>query len=369
MSEQAHIELVRTLFDTWLPTCVMSALYAGVAVLAVEETGDLVLLSLGLIGTVLSALRLRIVLLGRRDIDRRIVDGVSARAEERRFAISYVAFAVALGLFGARAMTLPSVELHMLVAALLVGYAAGVAVGISLRPRIGSISMLVAVVPAAVIALVTLDIAHVALSVIMLSLLGGGLQSMFARYRSELDKIELRRVMSGMARQDYLTDLPNRLGLAEAYDVASSIEDSDCLLAVHCLDLDRFKTVNDRHGHRVGDELLRMVAHRLRENLSENDLAARIGGDEFIVLQRGMRDEEEAERLAGRLARHLGEPYQIDDRIIRIGASVGYVVSQCNEPFELLQIQADNALYAIKAIGGGAAAHSETRIDKSIVWH
>ena len=192
---------------------------------------------------------------------------------------------------------------------------------------------------------------------------------MFARYRSELDKIELRRVMSGMARHDYLTDLPNRLGLAEAYDVASAVEDSECLLAVHCLDLDRFKTVNDLHGHRVGDELLRMVAHRLRENLSENDLAARIGGDEFIVLQRGMRHEEEAEHLAGHLAQHLGEPYQIDDRIIRIGASVGYVVSRCNEPFELLQTQADNALYAIKAVGGGAAAHSETRIDKSIVWH
>ena len=58
MSEQAHIELVRTLFDTWLPSCVMSALFAGVGVLAVEETGDPLLLSLGLIGTVLSALRL-----------------------------------------------------------------------------------------------------------------------------------------------------------------------------------------------------------------------------------------------------------------------------------------------------------------------
>ncbi len=367
LPDQVYVELVRSLFGMLLPSVVMSVLFVGIAVLSVLETGDGALLALGVVGTMLSALRLTLVVTGRRDMAGSITDRRSALIRERRFATCYVGFAAVLGMFGARAMTLPDVALQMVVASLLVGYAAGVAAGISLRPRIGGASMLLAVIPAAAVSLARAETHHVALGVVLLALLVGGLQSMHARYAAEIDKIEIRRTMSGLARLDHLTGLPNRLGLAECFEEATAGRDDDCLIAVHCLDLDRFKPVNDRHGHPVGDELLRLVSGRLAGALRQGDVAARIGGDEFVVLQCGMRRADEAELLARRLSRTLGEPYHIGDRGLYVGASIGYVVSRCDQPLADLLARADNALYAIKAAGGGAAAHSDLMIGKASV--
>lgn len=364
LSDQAHAELVRSLFATLLPSVLMSMLFVGVAMLATYDTADLVLLGLTIVGTILSAFRLGVVFFGRCDIDQRTADRASAAAQERRFGASYIAFALVLGLFGARAMMIPLHGLHMVISALLVGYAAGVAAGISLRPRIGSVSMMLAVVPAAAVSLTQPDTFHIALGIILFVLLVGGLNSMHVRYRGEVEKIELRRTMSGMARHDHLTGLSNRLGLAEAFEDATGGNDPGCLIAIHCLDLDRFKPVNDSFGHPVGDKLLQSVATRLIGSIRQGDIAARIGGDEFVVLQRGMRHEDEAELLAIRLVRGLGEAYDIDDHEILIGASIGYVVSHCSDSIDELITRADNALYAIKGIGGGAAAYSHTRVDK-----
>lgn len=264
-------------------------------------------------------------------------------------------------------MAFSDVLLQMVVSTLLVGYAAGVAAGISLRPRIGSASMLVAVVPSAATSLATAETFHVALGLVLLALLGGGLQSMHIRYATEIDKIHIRQTMSGLARLDHLTGLPNRLGLAERFEEATSVREPGCLIAIHCLDLDRFKPVNDHYGHPVGDELLRMVSGRLVGSLRRGDIAARIGGDEFVVLQCGMRHPDEAELLARRLSRTLGEPYRIDVCTISIGASIGFVVSYCDQSLADLLKLADNALYAIKTAGGGAAAHSDFVIGKATV--
>ena len=125
--------------------------------------------------------------------------------------------------------------------------------------------------------------------------------------------------------------------------------------------------MNDSYGHLAGDELLRLVAGRLAGSLRQRDLASRVGGDEFVILQVGMRHPDEADLLARRLTRSLGEPYHVGEHDVVVGASIGYVVSRCDEPLEELLARADNALYAIKAVGGGAAAHSDVKIGKSIV--
>ena len=368
LSDQAYVELVRSLFALPIPSVVMSLLFAGVAGVAVRATGDIGLAVLALAGIACSAWRLLVVWRCRRaGVERRIGDRAAAARHERRFAPAYISFAVVLGLFGARALLLPTVGLHMVVAALLVGYAAGVAAAVSLRPRIGAASMVAAVVPPALASLASLQPFHATLALVMLSLLVGGLQTMLARYRTEVDKIELRRAIDGLARRDPLTGLPNRLSLAECFAQATASHGPDCLIAIHCLDLDRFKPVNDRHGHPVGDQLLRAVAARLAAGLRGGDLACRFGGDEFVVLQCGMRHPDEAELLAHRLVRTLGEPYRIGEHTLSVGASVGYVVSHCDEPLDPLLAAADNALYAIKAAGGGAAAHSERRVDKVTV--
>ena len=359
LSDQIYCELVRSLYGTLLPSLVMSMLFVAVAGLAVRVTGDRVLFALSMLGTILTTLRLAILVLGRRRFDERILDRRDTVARERRFAICYVGFAMALGLFGARVMAYPNVSLQMVVGALIVGYAAGVAAGISLRPRIGGISMLLSVVPSALISVATNETFHVAFGIVLIVLLVGGLQSIHARYAAEIEKIAIRLKMSGLARLDHLTGLSNRLGLAEQFDEAISLIEPGGLIAIHCLDLDRFKPVNDRYGHPIGDELLRRVAERLAGSLRSGDVAARIGGDEFVVLQRGLHHRDEADLLARRLSRTLGEPYHIGDNTILVGASIGYVISQCDQSLAQLLPLADGALYAIKKNGGGAAGRCE----------
>ena len=90
-----------------------------------------------------------------------------------------------------------------------------------------------------------------------------------------------------MARHDALTNLPNRTYFREKLEDALSRVGRGTQVAVFCLDLDRFKEVNDTLGHPVGDELLREVARRLRECVRDDDTAARLGGDEFAIVQVG----------------------------------------------------------------------------------
>ena len=100
--------------------------------------------------------------------------------------------------------------------------------------------------------------------------------------------------ISHMALHDALTDLPNRRSLHEQMESRLSHLSRDQKLAVLCLDLDRFKTVNDTLGHSYGDKLLRQVAGRMRGCLREGDTIARLGGDEFAILQGGIKQPEDA---------------------------------------------------------------------------
>ena len=100
---------------------------------------------------------------------------------------------------------------------------------------------------------------------------------MRARYRSEAEKIAMRQTFASLARTDHLTGLANRLAFGEAF--AREVETHGAKrIAVHCLDLDRFKPVNDRLGHPAGDDLLRQVADRLRSLCRNGNSAGRLGG-------------------------------------------------------------------------------------------
>ncbi|MBS1183980.1 MAG: domain S-box/diguanylate cyclase protein [Proteobacteria bacterium] len=158
-----------------------------------------------------------------------------------------------------------------------------------------------------------------------------------------------------MARHDALTDLGNRLLFRDSLEEALlELTDKDSI-AVLCIDLDRFKNVNDTLGHPVGDALLQSVANRLRSCISQNDIAARFGGDEFAIIQIGpVQQPEAATDLARRIVRIVGEPYEIDGQQIIIGASVGIAIA----PFDgsnadTLLKNADMALYTSKADGRG----------------
>ncbi len=140
------------------------------------------------------------------------------------------------------------------------------------------------------------------------------------------------------------------------------------MVAVLFIDLDRFKPINDRLGHLVGDALLRGVAARLRGTVREPDLVARLGGDEFVILQITAQPAVETAELAARIVATLSAPYEVDGRILEIGASIGIAVSsEGSEEGEAVLARADTALYWSKAAGGaGYCFFNEDRRRKAL---
>jgi diguanylate cyclase (GGDEF)-like protein len=137
--------------------------------------------------------------------------------------------------------------------------------------------------------------------------------------------------------------------------------------AVHCLDLDHFKDVNDTLGHPIGDELLKLVAVRLTEAVAKTDFIARIGGDEFAVVQTDVSRPEQCSQLAVRIVELVSRPYDIDGRHIVIGTSIGIAVAPGDgaNP-DLLLKNADMALYLAKGDGRGTHRFFEREMDKRL---
>lgn len=170
-----------------------------------------------------------------------------------------------------------------------------------------------------------------------------------------------------LAKHDMLTGLPNRVLFKERLEASFKHLKDGHQLAIMCFDLDRFKAVNDSLGHSVGDELLKSVATRVRECLRERDVAARIGGDEFSIIQYGANQPEDAIAVASRLVDVLGEPYMLGDHHVSIGASVGisFAPNDGTEP-ELVLRNADLALYRAKQEGKGQFRLFEPAMDKKM---
>ena len=171
-----------------------------------------------------------------------------------------------------------------------------------------------------------------------------------------------------MAHHDALTGLPNRVLFHERLDEAlSRVRRYNDTLAVLYLDLDQFKTVNDRLGHPAGDKLLQAAAERLRKCLRDCDMAARFGGDEFAVLQIGLAGPHEAGALADRIVTLLSEPYNIEGQQALIGASAGIALAPADgETAEQLLTNADIALYQAKEDGRGAFRFFEPGMDADL---
>ncbi|MCK9908365.1 EAL domain-containing protein [Microbacteriaceae bacterium K1510] len=168
-----------------------------------------------------------------------------------------------------------------------------------------------------------------------------------------------------MARHDALTNLPNRTLFRERLEAALTKISRDEGVAVLCIDLDRFKAVNDTLGHLVGDELLREVAARLTACLRESDTVARLGGDEFAVVQsdKDLRASDVA-ALAGRLVEAVSKPYDIQNNQIVIGTSIGISFAPDDGTIaEQLLRNADLAMYRAKADGRGTYRFFEPGMD------
>ena len=167
-----------------------------------------------------------------------------------------------------------------------------------------------------------------------------------------------------MARHDALTDLPNRVLLRERLDhELKRVKRGECL-AMLCLDLDHFKSVNDTLGHPIGDELLKRVADRLRGCTREPDTVARLGGDEFAIIMTQLQDPADVSVLAQRVRDSISKPYQIDGHQIVTDISIGISMAPHDgtDP-DILIKNADLALYGAKADGRGTYRYFESEMD------
>lgn len=182
------------------------------------------------------------------------------------------------------------------------------------------------------------------------------------------DITERRRLehrISHLAHHDALTGLANRHGFQNAIEQAMhSFDGSDCAIAIHFLDLDNFKKVNDTLGHPVGDRLLQAVAQRLQACVRSGDLVARLGGDEFAVIQAINGQPQVVEHLAQRLIAELSKPLQCDEHWLAAGASVGIVIApRDGSDASTLMKRADLSLYKAKADGRGLYRVFEPAMD------
>jgi diguanylate cyclase (GGDEF)-like protein len=168
-----------------------------------------------------------------------------------------------------------------------------------------------------------------------------------------------------MAHHDALTDLANRVLLNDRLEYVLARVQHGEMVAVHHLDLDQFKAVNDTFGHPCGDKLLRIVAERLRSLVGEADTIARMGGDEFVIVQATIADPADATSLAQAVIDALSEPYDIiDGQQAVIGVSIGISVGpgDGSNPDKLLR-NADLALYRAKSDGRGTFRFFEPVMD------
>jgi len=167
------------------------------------------------------------------------------------------------------------------------------------------------------------------------------------------ERKDIEEHMQHMAQYDALTHLPNRALFEDRLKLAlAAAQRNSTRLALMFIDLDKFKPVNDTYGHGVGDLLLKDVALRIQDCLRESDTAARIGGDEFVILLPAIETELDAGKVGGKILDALNRPFVLAGHTLKIGSSTGVAVYPDHGSEEKLLVKsADIAMYYAKKNG------------------
>lgn len=173
------------------------------------------------------------------------------------------------------------------------------------------------------------------------------------RMRSLVVDIERQRRLAVLqSRRDVLTGLANRLAFETAL---AELAADKTPFAILLFDLDRFKEINDAHGHAAGDDVLRVVGARLSRLLHAGDMLARLGGDEFVMLNTNRSEIAGLTALAQRCIATIEQPIHLEDRAVRVGVSLGIVpAADLDLPPPTLMGAADAALYRAKSVPGSS---------------
>jgi diguanylate cyclase len=349
------------------PVTLIGLTFSAVGILIAAREQDLIVGGLVTLGMAVTAGRILLILAYRRKAR---VEGVQEPVTwERRYTIGVYSFAMVLGAFNLRAIALGDPLIAMLITSVTFGYGAGIVARLAVRPKICVISLSLAVVPTCVGYLIYAASAadyyvtaiYTCQAVLLVAFAAAGTEAMGHLYRTTLTQLLTRQDLTMLAGQDTLTGLPNRTLLrARLNEGIVQTRRDDTLLAFHCLDLDHFKSVNDNLGHAAGDALLKLVAERLASISRVGDTIARVGGDEFVVLQIGIRHEDEAALLAHRIVRTLSSPFSIGERDVCIGVTIGIAVApRDGVSLDRLGIKADAALYQGKHKGRGSVVFAD----------
>ena len=186
--------------------------------------------------------------------------------------------------------------------------------------------------------------------------------------KSETAMLKAEQKIQTLAMNDLLTGLANRLSFREALHVAIARADRNgSKLSLLMIDLDKFKPINDRHGHLIGDLVLKTVAHRIERVMQAEGLRARFGGDEFVAVVEYADDDEAPATIGRRLVEKLSEPMILDGLSLQIGASIGLAIYPTDGATEEDLIRkADIALYRAKHDGRGSVRLYDSTMDTDI---
>ena len=173
---------------------------------------------------------------------------------------------------------------------------------------------------------------------------------------------EIREKLEHLSLYDELTGLPNRNLFRDRFETFKQLANrQDKPFAVFLMDLNRFKTINDTFGHEAGDEVLRVIAERLKQRLRGTDTVARVGGDEFAFLLQLRDAEKDGAEIAGEIVNIVRQPIDIDNTPVDVGASIGitFFPTHSGDLSELLR-HADRSMYEAKKRGGSFVFHDGT---------
>jgi len=349
------------LFAMRLPILGLGLVFAGLSALAAWQWQDRVFAAIAACTLIVTIARLMLLNAYACDPQK---DQERLRYWERRYAVGTYAIALLIAALNLHALTYHFPLLHLLTVSLVFGFGAGVVSRTSIRPVICVTSLLLATVPTIAGLLIHAGTPHdvplhaqlFAIEAVIVAMITAlSLQTVAHLYGSAVEHLSTRHDLALLAKRDALTGLANRLLLRERFQEASqAVLRSGTQIAVHFIDLDGFKPINDGHGHPAGDTVLKAVAQRLESSLRAEDTVARLGGDEFVILQADLAHASEAEMLARRIIRGLSAPYEIDGATVHLSASIGIAMApDLGLDLERLLACADAALYRSKLNGKG----------------
>ncbi|MBR0849238.1 GGDEF domain-containing protein [Bradyrhizobium diazoefficiens] len=368
ISDDVHMEVVTGLYGTTTPPILSAICQSMVGAITIFVIGDMATAVLTVAGVAVAMIRLAGVFAFRRRLARAPQPG---RAEmeswERRYFAGSVTTAFIFGAFAGRVLVLDDAVCSVMAIGVGFGFGAGTISRLSLRPVAASLHLVAIGVPAVVATLMQGDLNHVGVGLLIALYVLASFEMVRMSFNAAIGQIRLKQQFEQLARLDPMTGLFNRSVLA--VDLPKML--SDCAagtVAVHALDLDRFKEANDRFGHPAGDALLREVAGRLRTIAAQDDLVIRMGGDEFVLVQREPEGAAGAEAMAQHIVRSISAPYDLDGQEIELGVSVGVAIAPGDGgDVEALLSRSDKALYRAKGNRGGYVLAGELHLPAAVV--